>query len=236
MIAVIVPFSRPQMADNVRENYWRQRFPANTRLVVVENGPAVGSWSSWCSDGEVVQSEHGRSHARTAGLHKARELGCEWFAFWDDDDWYAPGFLGFMWQHRELADVIGLCSFVEQDPRGKLWLIGANAAAGPCLPEYPGALFGGVATPTLFGRVDRALDWDAHVPFAEELFWHRKMALAGRTLFGLREPDPLYPLFRYVKHADPGHGHALSDWRREIKECGGVPLSRSAYIQSTVAI
>jgi hypothetical protein len=225
MIAVIVPFSRPRMAENVRENYLLQRRPAPTVLVVVENGPALGSWGGGDPMCHVVQSAHGRSHARTAGLRKARELGASHYAYWDDDDHYAPGFLEHMWQHRELADVIGLCSYVEQDPTGKRWLIGADQQEGPRLPEFPGAFLGGVATPTLFGRVDRALDWEADVPMAEELFWHREMALAGRTLYGIREPNPLDPLYRYVKHADPNHGHAIQDWRREIKACNGVALA-----------
>ena len=78
------------MASNVVANYDRQSLPWRgdklelASLIVVENGPALETFPR--DRAHVVQSETGRAHARTAGMHAARRLGCEWFAFWDDDD------------------------------------------------------------------------------------------------------------------------------------------------------
>jgi glycosyltransferase involved in cell wall biosynthesis len=226
MIAVIVPFSRPQMADNVRENFGRQRLPEPSALVVVENAILVGEDRLWFGpDAVQTRSAAGRSRARTAGLHKARELGCEWFAFWDDDDFYAPGFLEQCWRHRDKADVIGQCRYQLRDPTGKRWLMCSEAQSGPVVGDpiavLTGAPVGGLCCPTLFGRVDRALDWTADVPYAEEQYWYSAMLAAGRTLWGIAD----YDQFALVRHADPNHGHAQPDWQREIKACNGLPLS-----------
>jgi glycosyltransferase involved in cell wall biosynthesis len=206
VIGVIVPFSRPQMAENVCANLKRQRLPEPATLIVVENGLAIGSWDDV---GHVVQSERGCTYARTAGLHKARELGCEWFAFWDDDDYYSPGFIEFMWQHRELADVVGLCRHMLETPAGYRFPVN-YAASGPRLPEIDVGLLCGLAPGTMFGRTDRALDWDAHeVKFKAEIFWCTDMHRAGRTLWGLEEPNPKDPLYVLKRYADPSHGHAI---------------------------
>lgn len=236
MIGVIVPFARSWMADNVRANFKRQIQPAPCKLIVVENGPAVGTYepSLWLDD-HVVRSEHargadgrlhGRSTARTAGLHAARELGCEWYAFLDDDDWWGAGFLEFMWERRDLADLIGFFKHVLEDPTGKRWVMQYAPTAGfrkPSPPHPLNTMVGGIAPSSMFGRLDRALDWTAHVAFSEEIFWMSAMHRAGRTLYGLEDPDmendPLYVMKRY---ADPNHGHALASivgFQREVEGC-----------------
>jgi len=212
MIAVIVPFARPQMAENVLDNFMRQHLPLDgdkpepIALIVVENGPAVGTVPP--STGiHVVQSQHGRAHARTAGLNKARELGCEWYAFWDDDDWYDNGYLEFMWGHRDKADVIGFCQHVLETPDGGVfWQRYCDPGE---LPLVDGFAAGGVAAATLFGRTARAVDWDAHVDFGEEVFWYADMLRGGCTIYGVVEPDKFGPVFVLKRYSDKDHGHAL---------------------------
>ncbi len=211
MIAVIVPFARPKMAENVWQSFVRQLQPHPAQLIVVENGPGIGGWRYPSIHSHVrIQSEHGRSHARTAGLHKARELGCEWYAFWDDDDVYEAGYLEFMWQHRELADVIGLCQFVLRDSVGRRRSVRCREP-GPVTLRPGGMLVDGICSASLFGRTDRALDWTKHPPFSAELDWYTDMHEAGRTLYGLADPNPKEPLMYQRRFRDIRHGHALPE-------------------------
>ncbi len=208
MIAVIVPFSRPTMAENVIANIKRQRLPEPAILIVVENGSGVGGFDKYRLHGAVVQSEQGCTHARTAGLQKARELGCEWFTLWDDDDWYGPGFVEFMWAHRERADLIGLCHHVIRDAIGDRWFVRMREP-GPVERRPGDMMVSGIASAALFGRTERALDWTKHPPFSAECDWYTDMYDAGRTLLGLADPNPSEPLMYLRRFRDPRHGHAL---------------------------
>ena len=52
MITVIAPHARPEFADNLLGSFRRQ-LGTGRRLLVVENGPAVGG--TWPSDVDVIR-------------------------------------------------------------------------------------------------------------------------------------------------------------------------------------
>ncbi len=107
MITVIAPHARPEFAANLRANFERQ-LPGH-RLVVVENGPAVGTWEpSWGVT--VLRSEAHQADAMNAGLAWLRENGNGPWARFDDDDFYSSSYLFDVEQRlaeRPDAEVVG---------------------------------------------------------------------------------------------------------------------------------
>lgn len=97
-LAVICPLGRDNAAI-VERNFERQSF-ADARLVVVENGPGLGSCERHgLKPWRVLTSGRHQSLAKNAGLECLLEDG--WATHWttfDDDDWYGPAYL------QEVAD------------------------------------------------------------------------------------------------------------------------------------
>lgn len=94
-VTVVVPLSRPHRAMASLEAYCRQRYDGPRRLVVVENGDAIGSIKPLrhVPNLHVMSSDHSHSAARNAGLDWARANGGGSWAMMDDDDYYGPGYL-----------------------------------------------------------------------------------------------------------------------------------------------
>jgi len=115
VINLIVPFSRPHMADNVRQN-WARQHDKDARLIIVENGAALCSWGS-PGNSETVIRYRGAPHqsfAKNEGL--ASLSPGDLVAIWDDDDYYGPGYIGRMADAFALgADVIGQREFAIED-------------------------------------------------------------------------------------------------------------------------
>ncbi len=86
MITVIAPHARPQFAENLLDNFRRQ-VGVEARLVVVENGEAIGS--NWPSDVIVLKSQAHQADAMNVGLSATRGA---WARF-DDDDYYGASYL-----------------------------------------------------------------------------------------------------------------------------------------------
>ncbi len=90
MITVIAPHARPEFTANLLANFRRQR-GAEARLVVVENGAAVGAVSA--DDATVICSSEHQADAMNAGLMWLRANGGGPWARFDDDDHYGPDYL-----------------------------------------------------------------------------------------------------------------------------------------------
>lgn len=90
MITVIVPHGRPEFAGNLLDNFERQG-GVEARLLVVENGAAVGSVSADAAT--VICSEAHQSDAMNAGLEWLRSNGGGPWARFDNDDYYGPDYL-----------------------------------------------------------------------------------------------------------------------------------------------
>jgi hypothetical protein len=81
------------MVANVWANCNRQR-PVDFRLVVIENGEAVGAWARYGLQADaVLTSGQSAAAAKNEGLTWIRAHGGGSFATFDDDDYYGPGYL-----------------------------------------------------------------------------------------------------------------------------------------------
>lgn len=109
MITVIAPHARPEFAANLRANFEQQG--ADCRLVVVENGPAVGTWQP-SERVTVLRSDAHQADAMNMGLAWLRENGNGPWARFDDDDHYGCAYL---------ADTEALLASSRADVVGKPW-------------------------------------------------------------------------------------------------------------------
>lgn len=106
-VTVIVPLSRPRFMRDVIENFARQTF-ARKRLVIVENGEAVGACAKAGFVPDVVlTSDAHQSAAKNVGLEWLRERGGGFFATMDDDDYFGPRYLEEAVAHSGRGDIIG---------------------------------------------------------------------------------------------------------------------------------
>lgn len=104
-IWVIVPFSRPEHYARVMANFHRQHF-LGKRLLVVENGAAVGTFASPSAALVISSAEH-QSHAKNEALDFIRKQGGGFFTTMDDDDWYGPGYLDELAGYAKSYDGLG---------------------------------------------------------------------------------------------------------------------------------
>lgn len=103
MIFVIAPHARPVYAENLLANFRRQRVSA--RLIVVENGPAIGQ--TWPADVVVLRSDSHQADAMNTGLSWLCENGRGSWARFDDDDYYGPDYLARVAVELERHAVVG---------------------------------------------------------------------------------------------------------------------------------
>lgn len=129
---VIVPFSRPENLSFVLANFNRQSF-RNKRLVLVENGRAVGAAHGLAGAGQdspaplVLMSERHQSIAKNLALREIRQLGGGFTVTMDDDDWYGPEYLAEAVGYARTYDIIGKArNFVSIE--GNLWLCSRERA------------------------------------------------------------------------------------------------------------
>lgn len=196
MIAVIVPFTRPAFIDDVVANFCHQLYKDRI-LVVVENGAGVGAWGGPCHKPHVLLSRpdvHNKSDALNVGMGAAREAGADYFAVFDDDDWYSPGYLDEVARCAQY-DVTGIERYVYQDPSGAQWV--NPEGREDCVVK--GGLHGG----TLAGRIDVAPAFFP-VNYCEEILWCRDAVRAGLSMYARRAHD-----FVYRRFGDVGHRHTF---------------------------
>lgn len=87
------------------ENFHRQRF-VNKRLLVVENGRAIGTFQS-PSVAIIISSTSHVSAAKNAALAFIKAHGGGFFTIMDDDDWYGPGYLDEIAGYARSYDALG---------------------------------------------------------------------------------------------------------------------------------
>lgn len=118
---VVVPYSRPRFAKTVWDNFQRQTWP-NKTLVVVENGPAVGTWRYPSTI--VLRSAAHQSHAKNEALRQLRSQGGAYVSIFDDDDYYGPKYLEEIATEGALPnfEIVGKVPHFVYEPRG-LFLI-----------------------------------------------------------------------------------------------------------------
>lgn len=174
---VVVPTNRPEAAPRIVGNVRRQGVDA--RLVVVENGPAVGEFAALGYDKHaavVQQDAQSAPDARNTGMEYARAHGGGLIAFMDDDDIYGPTHL------RELVDawrpgrVVGRADHFLRTRDDSLWLIEGWGRDRPVRE---------VLCQTTLVHSDDALEWRAHHVEDDEPEWYRRMLAAGREVYAV---------------------------------------------------
>jgi hypothetical protein len=81
----IIPTMRPEMLDNILANISRN----NYITIIVRNGRAL--YTNY--PGVVINGPQNKSQCIHLGILEAQKLGCDWYAIFDDDDWYGPQYL-----------------------------------------------------------------------------------------------------------------------------------------------
>lgn len=159
---VVVPFSRPENASRVLENFVRQRFPFK-KLVVVANGRALGDPRSGLLERAgalMLTSDPHQSTAKNIALSEVRKRGGGFTAVMDDDDWYGPQYLTEACGYAKTCDVVGkgrhfvsvdgnlwLCSREQRNSDGDDWITGGTIACwAEAAPEYALVKWGEDAT------------------------------------------------------------------------------------------
>jgi hypothetical protein len=122
VITIIVPLYRPRAAARVWRCFCRQSHERR-RLVIVENGPAVGACARFgIRPDALLRSTTHKVAALNTGLHWLRKHGGGPWAIWDDDDYYGPGYLAEMSVALRTADIVGKPSLFVRRSDGSLWL------------------------------------------------------------------------------------------------------------------
>jgi hypothetical protein len=130
VIYVIAPHSRPEHAARLLESFDRQS--VRGRLIVVENGPAVGTFPASRAHAVIRCERAHHAAAKNAALDwiEARGDGAPWVTM-DDDDYYGPEYLADTLAVLERADVTGkVRGFVAFDDG--LWRFAPGFDGGAC--------------------------------------------------------------------------------------------------------
>jgi glycosyltransferase involved in cell wall biosynthesis len=119
MIYIIVPFSRPEMLQNVLANVAKQTVPCS--LIIVENGRALGTTPT--GNYTILQSHppH-QSTAKNLGIDFVRKSGGRFVAIFDDDDYYSPNYLLEASKYLDKYAIVGKNQHFIYDHQG-LWLL-----------------------------------------------------------------------------------------------------------------
>jgi len=123
-VTVLVPTHRgPAELLGIVRAFALQRH-ADKRLVVIENGAAVGTCKRYgIHVSAVLSSEHSKSHAMNVGLEWLRANGGGAWTGWDDDDYYGPGYLSEVARRLPGHDLLGKRSIYVRRNDGRLWLV-----------------------------------------------------------------------------------------------------------------
>jgi hypothetical protein len=180
MIWVVVPFSRPNMLGNVLGNACRQTVPF--KLVLVENGPAVGTCKRHgIAPALLLTSEPHQAIAKNTALAEIRKRGGGLVALWDDDDYYGAGFLAELVANRRRATVVGKRIHWVELADG-LYLFDHESA------NQPSTLLHG---PTVMAQASEIVDFPVVSP-SDDRQWCKAMRQAGATMWATSVGEYVY--------------------------------------------
>ncbi|HTM56694.1 MAG TPA: glycosyltransferase family A protein [Pirellulales bacterium] len=192
-ITVIVPLSRPELWPNVL-HLFRQQTYFDKRLWVVFNGRALGATAlaQGVAD-RLLTSRPNCAIARNTALSELRAEGGGYFALWDDDDYYGPGYLSDVASDAARAEVTGKQThFVSYAERYLFFYY----------PERASRMTRAAQGGTLAGRAEDALDFP-EMRRGEDLAWCEQMRAKGARIYN----RGLYH-YRYCLGGDAAHAHA----------------------------
>lgn len=190
-IWVIVPFSRPEQAARVRDNFARQRFPGK-KLLIVGNGRLGNAGTLSIGGAHWISSGEHQSLAKNEAIAFIKKQGGGFFATMDDDDWYGPGYLDELAGYAKSYDALG--------KRRHFVSLGDDLSGTDALPpqlllcnrryadsEDAAWLTGG----TISGWAETAAEFPM-MKEAEDLAWCDRMHQKGARLRGLSIYHYLY--------------------------------------------
>lgn len=197
-IWAIVPFSRPQWFENVLSNFNRQSF-SNKRLVIVENGQAIGFCKSIGFKPDILLScdiAH-PANAKTTALIKLKELNEDLFSTFDDDDYYGEDYFNELYDNSDRADVIGKSDMFMKTTDDKLVLLESNRSN--CFTDF-------LNGPTISGWIKESLLFQNVGAWAEDIAYIDSMKKAGAKLWSTSIHN-----FLYQRHNKHNHTWKASD-------------------------
>jgi hypothetical protein len=209
IIWCIVPFSRPQNFDWVKDHFDKQTYHKK-KLVIVENGKAVGTCKKHgFSPDLLLKSKTHQSYAKNEGLIELESRGYsgDVWTTWDDDDYYGPHYLEELAANAHKAEVIGKANSFMRMTDGELYLLGKWAQN-----DYVNLIHG----PTVTGRVGQSLLFEV-IEWGEDLLWTRRMRELGAKVWATSRYNWCY--FRY---ANTKHTWLISDEELKISNSGNL--------------
>ncbi len=208
-ITVIVPINRRADIKNVLINFKRQEF-AGKRLLVVENGEAVGACASIGLEPDtLLQSEENVSVARNTALDHIRKNGGGFVSMWDSDDYYGPGYLDEVAGLVGTAEVIGKSRhFVKYD--NLLYLF---------LWKLPGRFVQWANGPTLSFQADEIPHYPIQDGAAEEVVWQKYITTRGGKIYN----SSIYH-HCYYRVSDASHKHLWKITLKQMVTLTGTPV------------
>lgn len=106
-IWVVVPFSRPENKTNVLDNFARQSYE-NKKLVIVENGAGISTFSDDNEYDHILLSPAHQSHAKNRAIEFLQEEHPDdYWACMDDDDYYGREYLEEHAREAEHGVILG---------------------------------------------------------------------------------------------------------------------------------
>jgi hypothetical protein len=192
-ITVIVPLSRPEFWPVVAQLFLRQDY-SQKRLWIVFNGRALGheQKAQGVAD-RVLTSSPSAAAARNTALHELRAEG-GYYALWDDDDYYAPGYLSEVNRCASRAEVTGK----------QTHFVSYGEHLFHFFPERAERLTRSAQGGTLTGYAEDAEDFP-QMRRGEDLKWCELMRAKGARIYSR---DIFH--YRYCLSADPAHRHVTS--------------------------
>lgn len=210
---VIVPLSRPSMVGNVRANFERQRFQ-NKRLVVVQNGPGLSACQHAGFQPDVL-IEIGKAHqsaAKNTALEYLRGLGERYFATFDDDDYYGPGYLD------DIAE--GFSNGYEVSGKSAIYIRFADNRMLFAIQNGESCKAANLNGPTISGVITNDMPLFDEIRWGEDNAWLEKVAVMGGRFWSSSRNN-----FCWMRRGDThGHTYRVTDagLENELRAMGPV--------------
>jgi len=203
-VYIVVPTCRPRFVQNVLDNFNRQRF-SERKLVVVENGPAVGAYARFAD--VIISCAQNVGVAREMGVAAVRERG-GYVVFMDDDDYYGPDYITEVVEYARRGQVTAKANyFVNDTVSGQLRLF-KWAEEDSWVELVHGA--------TLSFWADEAAEFLPVRRWGEDLDWLSRMKKAGKSVYSTSRYN--YMCVRY----SAGHRHSWPcNSRTMVNSCKG---------------
>lgn len=212
----IVPFSRPQNLNWVIDGFKSQTY-TDKKLIIVENGPAVGACKKAGIQPDVLlTSKKHQSYAKNeALLWLKKNHPKDWWATWDDDDYYGPQYLQELADNTSKADIIGKASSFMKLTDDRLYMLTRWNQGEAEQPFIHG--------PTVTGIAGDSILFD-YMDWGEDLVWVREMHRLGAKVYRTSQFH-----WCYFRFANTRHTWLISDDELRYSNTGQIYLASDKF-------